>query len=97
MSIEDVADKADVWSEAIKKIIKAITAAVVALVAGVSGLMMLWPDSGSEPEPVRIETEYVGGGSSFGPQCSQLMSTIEHTWTEQQWSVWEQLRKSMGC
>tara|TARA_B100001996_G_scaffold332836_1_gene282157 strand:+ start:684 stop:971 length:288 start_codon:yes stop_codon:yes gene_type:complete len=95
LSIEDVADKADVWSEAIKKIIKAITAAVVALVAGVSGLMMLWPDS--EPEPVRIETEYVGGGSSFGPQCSQLMSTIEHTWTEQQWSVWEQLRKSMGC
>ena len=96
MSIEDVADKADVWSEAIKKIIKAITAAVVALIAAFSGVTMLWSGD-DDPEPVRIETEYVGGGNSFGPQCSQLMSTIEHTWTEQQWSVWEQLRKSMGC
>ena len=96
MSIEDVADKADVWSEAIKKIIKAITAAVVALIAAFSGVTMLWSGD-DDPEPVRIETEYVGGGNTFGPQCSQLMSTIEHTWTEQQWSVWEQLRKSMGC
>jgi len=96
LSIEDVADKADVWSEAIKKIIKAITAAVVALIAAFSGVTMLWSGD-DDPEPVRIETEYVGGGNSFGPQCSQLMSTIEHTWTEQQWSVWEQLRKSMGC
>ena len=31
MTIEDVADKADAWSEAIKKIVKAISAAVVAL------------------------------------------------------------------
>ena len=95
MSIEDVAETADVWSKAIKKIVAAIGAAVVALIAAVSGISMLW--SNDEPEPVRIETEYVGGGTTFGPQCSQLMSTIEHTWTEQQWSVWEQLRKSMGC
>ncbi len=94
MSIEDVAEKADVWSSAIKKIVAAITAAVVALIAAVSGVSMLWS---SDDEPVRIETEYVGGGSSFGPQCSQLMSTIEHTWTEQQWSVWEKLRKDLGC
>ena len=43
MSIEDVAERTDVWAESIKKIIKAITAAVVALIAGISGLMMLWP------------------------------------------------------
>ena len=92
MTIEDVAEKADVWSNAIKKIVAAITAAVVALIAAVSGVSMLW--SNDEPEPVRIETNFVG---DFGPQCSQLMSTIEHTWTEQQWSVWEQLRKNMGC
>ena len=96
MSIEDVAEKADIWSESIKKIIKAITAAVVALVAAISGVTMLWSGD-DDPEPVRIETNYVGGGTSFGPQCSQLMSTIEHTWTEQQWSVWEKLRKDMGC
>tara|TARA_R100000781_G_scaffold1867_1_gene3179 strand:- start:652 stop:942 length:291 start_codon:yes stop_codon:yes gene_type:complete len=95
VEIEDVAERASIWSDAIKKIVAAITAAVVALIAAVSGVTMLWSDDDSEP--VRIETEYVGGGSSFGPQCSQLMSTIEHTWTEQQWSVWEQLRKSMGC
>ena len=28
MTIEDVAEKADIWSEAIKKIVKAVTAAV---------------------------------------------------------------------
>ena len=41
MSIEDVAEKADIWSESIKKIIKAITAAVVALIAAISGVTML--------------------------------------------------------
>jgi len=95
MTIEDVAETADVWSKAIKKIVAAVGAAVVALVAAVSGVLMLLSDD--EVEPVRIETEYVGGGGTFGPQCSQLMSTIEHTWTEQQWSVWEQLRKNMDC
>ena len=95
MSIEDVAERADVWSSAIKKIVAAITAAVVALIAAVSGVSMLW--SSDDEQPVEVRTEYVGGGTAFGPQCSQLMSTIEHTWTEQQWSVWEQLRKSMGC
>lgn len=93
MSIEDVAEKADVWSSAIKKIVAAVTAAVVALIAAVSGVSMLWSDD----DPVEVRTEYVGEGSMFGPQCSQLMSTIEHTWTEQQWSVWEKLRKDMGC
>ena len=94
MSIEDVADKADVWSEAIKKIIKAITAAVVALAAGISGLMMLWPSSEKpDPAPV-VRTDLVPG---YGPQCSQLYNTIDHTWTEQQWTVWEQLKKDMNC
>lgn len=95
MEIEDVAERASIWSDAIKKIVAAITAAVVALIAAVSGVSMLWSDD--DPEPVRIETEYVGGGFSFGPQCSQLMSTIEHNWTEAQWSVWEKLRKDMNC
>ena len=91
MSIEDVAEKADVWSEAVKKIIKAITAAVIALVAGISGLMMLW----SSAEPT-VPSELITGGG-YSVQCSQFMNTIDTTWTEQQWSVWEQLRKDMGC
>ena len=44
MTIEDVAETADVWSKAIKKIVAAITAAVVALIAAVSGVSMKWSD-----------------------------------------------------
>jgi hypothetical protein len=94
MSIEDVAEKADVWSEAVKKIVKAIMAAVVALVAGISGLMMLWPDG--ESEPVGVRSEMITG-VGYSVQCSQFMNTIDITWTEAQWSVWEQLRKDLGC
>ena len=92
MSIEDVAETADVWSKAIKKIVAAITAAVVALIAAVSGVSMLWSD---DDEPVAVvRTDLVPG---YGPQCSQLYNTIDHTWTESQWSVWESLRKDLGC
>ena len=92
MTIEDVAETADVWSKAIKKIVAAISAAAVALIAAVSGITMLWSND-EEPVPV-VRTEFVAG---YGPQCSQLMNTIEHTWTESQWAVWERLRKDMGC
>ena len=92
MEIEDVAEKAAIWSGAIKKIVAAITAAAVALIAAVSGVSMLWSDD-EEPAPV-VRTDLVPG---YGPQCSQLYNTIEHTWTEAQWSVWESLRKDMNC
>ena len=95
MSIEDVAERTDVWAEAVKKIIKAVTAAVVALIAAVSGLMMLWP-GGEKSEPVEVPAELITG-VGYSPQCSQLYTTIDHTWTESQWSVWEQLRKDLGC
>jgi len=93
MSIEDVAEKADIWSESIKKIIKAITAAVIALIAAGRGVTMLWSDDDSEPAHT-VRTHLVPGN---GPQCSRLYNTIEHTWTEAQWSVWESLRKDMNC
>jgi hypothetical protein len=92
MSIEDVAETADVWSKAIKKIVAAIGAAVVALIAAVSGVMVLW-SSGSEVE----EPPPLLADMGYGPQCSQLYNTIDHTWTEGQWVVWERLRKDMGC
>ena len=92
MEIEEVAEKATIWSDAIKKIVAAITAAAVALIAAVSGVSMLWSDD-EEPAPV-VRTDLVPG---YGPQCSQLYNTIEHTWTEAQWSVWESLRKDMNC
>ena len=92
MEIEDVAEQATIWADASKKIVAAITAAAVALIAAVSGVSMLWSDD-EEPAPV-VRTDLVPG---YGPQCSQLYNTIEHTWTEAQWSVWESLRKDMNC
>jgi hypothetical protein len=93
MTIEDVADKADAWSEAIKKIIKAITASAVALATAIGALLMWWP-SGSNESPV---SEPVLQGTGYGPQCSQLYNTIDHTWTESQWTVWEGLKRDMDC
>tara|TARA_R100001086_G_C11679008_1_gene215151 strand:+ start:134 stop:415 length:282 start_codon:yes stop_codon:yes gene_type:complete len=93
MTIEDVADKADAWSEAIKKIIKAITASAVALATAIGALLMWWP-SGSNESPV---SEPVLQGTGYGPQCSQLYNTIDHTWTESQWTVWESLKRDMDC
>lgn len=95
MTIEDVAEKADVWSEAIKKIVKSIAAAAVALATAIGALLAWWPFGADEPLPPPAPAVLQGTG--YGPQCSQLYNTIDHTWTESQWSVWEQLRKDMGC
>ena len=92
MTIEEVAERADAWSEAIKKILKAISAAGVALAAAISALLMWWPNGGEEPD----NTGRLHNGG-YGPQCSQLFNTIEHNWTEQQWSVWEKLKIDLGC
>ena len=97
MTIEDVAERADVRSESIKRIIKAISAAGVALAGAVMALLALWPSS--DPEPV-VRTDLipaVSQGMGYGPQCSQLYNTIEHTWTESQWTVWESLKRDLGC
>ena len=95
MTIEDVAERADVWSESIKKIIKAVSAAVVALVGAVMAVMALWPAGDHAPPPAPPAA--VSAGMGYGPQCSQLYNTIEHTWTESQWAVWERLKNDMGC
>ena len=93
MSIEDVAERADVWSEAIMKIVRAIVAAGVALAAAIGGLLMWWPFGVTEAE----EPPALIGGAGYGAQCSQLYSAIDHTWTEGQWAVWERLKNDMDC
>jgi hypothetical protein len=93
MTIEDVAEKADVWSEAIKKIVKAIVAAVVALATAIGALLAWWPSGKQDPPPPPALIQNAG----YSPQCSQLYNTIEHTWTEQQWSVWEKLKRDLEC
>lgn len=92
MTIEEVAERADAWSEAIKKILKALSAVGVALAAAISALLMWWPTNTSEPTNTGISQN-----NGYTPQCSQLYNTIEHTWTEQQWSVWEKLKLDMDC
>ena len=93
MTIEEVAERADAWSEAIKKILKAISAAGVALAAAISALLMWWPGGGErETEPPSLLQN-----TGYGPQCSQLYNTIDHTWTESQWSVWEKLKNDLQC
>ena len=93
MTIEDVADKADVWSEAIKKIVKAITAAGVALAVALGGLLAWWPFGKQDlpPPPALIQN------AGYSPQCSQLYSAIDITWTESQWTVWEKLKRDLDC
>ena len=59
----------------------------------ISGVTMLWSNDDPEPAPI-VRTDLVPG---YGPQCSQLYNTIDHTWTEQQWSVWEKLKKDLQC
>ena len=93
MTIEDVAEKADIWAEAIKKIVKAVTAAGVALVSAIAAMLTLLPSVDSAPDPIPD----VLTGAGDGPQCSQLYNTIEHTWTESQWTVWEGLKRDLGC
>ena len=61
MEIKDVAETADIWSSAIKKIVAAITAVVVTLIAAVSGISVMWSDDKSEPGEIR--TDYGGGGT----------------------------------
>jgi len=91
MTIEDVADKADGWSEAIKKIVKAITAAGVALAVAVGGLLAWWPFGETDPPPPPALIQNAG----YSPQCSQLYSAIDITWTEGQWTVWE--KRDLDC
>jgi len=93
MTIKDVAEKADVWSEAIKKIVKAITAAGVALAVAVGGLLAWWPSGKQEPAPVPALIQDAG----YSAQCSQLYSAIDITWTESQWTVWEKLKRDLEC
>ena len=93
MTIEVVAEKADKWSQAVSKITKAVAAAVIAIGTAVGGVIMLWP-GGEDVVPDSGSIVYGGG---YTPQCSQLMDSIDHNWSESQWTVWEKLRRDMGC
>ena len=82
---------------ALNVVLSIAVAVFVALAGAVMALLALWPSS--DPEPV-VRTDLipaVSQGMGYGPQCSQLYNTIEHTWTESQWTVWESLKRDLGC
>ena len=93
MTIEDVAEKAVKWSQAVSKITKAVAAAVIAIGTAVGGVIMLWPGG----EEASVDPSSIVYGVGYSAQCSQLMDSIDHNWSEQQWVVWEKLRRDMGC
>ena len=95
MTIEDVADKLEAKSDAVNRIVKSVAAAAVALATAVGALLAWWPFGADEPLPPPAPAVLQGTG--YGPQCSQLYNTIDHTWTEQQWAVWESLKRDLNC
>ena len=74
MTIEDVAERADVWSEAIKKIVKSIAAAGVALATGIAALLAWWPSGDTSEETPSLLQE-------LGMVLSVLSFTIQSTIT----------------
>ena len=108
MQAEEVGQRADAWADAIKKIVKALTAVGVAVGGAITAMIMWWPTSDptpplSPPSNGGLETNGHPGGTYNTPsetisvKCSQLYNALDHTWTEQQWSVWENLKRDLNC
>ena len=108
MQAEEVGQRADAWADAIKKIVKALTAVAVAVGGAITAMIMWWPSPASTPPLLPpsdrgLESSQHPGGSYNTPsetisvECSRLYNALDHTWTEQQWSVWEDLKRKMNC
>ena len=65
----------------------------VALAVAVGGLLAWWPFGETDPPPSPALIQNAG----YSPQCSQLYSAIDITWTESQWTVWEKLKRDLDC
>ena len=111
MQAEEVGQRADAWADAIKKIVKALTAVGVAVGGAITAMIMWWPSSDPTPPTPPLlppsngglESSQHPGGSYNTPsetvsvECSRLYNALDHTWTEQQWSVWEDLKRDLNC
>ena len=108
MQAEEVGQRADAWADAIKKIVKALTAVAVAVGGAITAMIMWWPSPDPTPPlppPSNggLESSQHPGGSYNTPsetvsvECSRLYNALDHTWTEQQWSVWEDLKRNLNC
>jgi len=107
MQAEEVGQQADAWADAIKKIVKGLSAVGVAIAGAITAVMMLWPDSEIQQPTeqyhplTRENTIQIGDASVKLPienkDCSNFLNTVNTKWSEEQWGVWEHLKREAGC
>jgi hypothetical protein len=90
MTIEDIAERSDVWRDSIEHILKNVKAIVGALVAACIGVWAFWPDS--EPQPTAPITDEA---------CVALLESLNdesvRNWSEEQWGVFEASQRALEC
>ncbi len=90
MTIEDIAERSDVWRDSIEHILKNVKAIAGAVIAAIIGVWAFWPNS--DPVPTAPVTEEA---------CVALLESLNEpsvrSWTAAQWSVFEQSRIALEC
>jgi len=90
MTIEDIAERSDVWRDSIEHILKNVKAIVGALVAACIGVWAFWPNS--EPQPTAPITDEA---------CVALLESLNdesvRNWSEEQWGVFEASQRALEC
>ena len=90
MTIEDIAERSDVWRDSIEHILKNVKAIVGALIAAVIGVWAFWPSG--DPEPTAPITDEA---------CVALLGSLNdesvRNWSEEQWGVFEASQRALDC
>jgi len=90
VTIEDIAERSDVWRDSIEHILKNVKAIIGALVAAGIGVWAFWPNSDPVPTaPVTPEA------------CVALLASLNDdsvkNWSEEQWGVFEASQRALEC
>ena len=88
MTIEDIAERSDVWRDSIEHILKNVKAIIGAVIAAGIGVWAFWPSGGPEPTaPVTDEA------------CVALLESLNdesvRQWSEEQWGVFEASHRAL--
>ena len=90
MTIEDIAERSDVWRASIEHILKNVKAIVGAVIAAGIGVWAFWPDG--QPEPTAPVTDEA---------CVALLESLNdesvRDWSEEQWGVLEASQRALEC
>ena len=90
MTIEDIAERSDVWRDSIEHILKNVKAIIGAVIGAGIGVWAFWPSGGPEPTaPVTDEA------------CVALLESLNdesvRQWSEEQWGVFEASQRALEC